>query len=200
MKTIKRQVEPRWSVAIAQAVKSIRVRILRQGVAALGVMLGIAFYASVRTSQALSPPNPLDPASIEAGNRLKWLAFLSLLMCLAGITNSMLMSVTERYKEIGTLKCLGATDWFIVRVFFLEAAMIGLAASFAGTAAGVGVMLGVRGLTEGFRSFPEGYGAELPNIIWTTVAIGLLLTVVAAILPAIQAAKMRPSAALRVEV
>src|SRR5438105_14869317 len=121
MESVKRQMEPGFMVAATQAVKSIRMRALRQFATGLGIFLGIAFYASVRTSQILSPANPADPQSIEAANRLQWLAFLSLLMCLVGITNSMLMSVTERYKEIGTFKCLGATDGFIVKVFFLEA-------------------------------------------------------------------------------
>ena len=46
-----------------------------------------------------------------------WLIVLSLLVCVVGITNAMLMSVTERFREIGTMKCLGALDSFIVKLF-----------------------------------------------------------------------------------
>ena len=45
---------------------------------------------------------------------------MSLLVCTVGITNSMLMAVTERFKEIGTMKCLGALDSFVVVLFMLE--------------------------------------------------------------------------------
>ena len=44
-------------------------------------------------------------ANISARRNL-WLVTLSLLVCIVGITNAMLMSVTERFREIGTMKCL----------------------------------------------------------------------------------------------
>ncbi len=52
--------------------------------------------------------------------RMIWLVVMSLLVCTVGITNSMLMAVTERFKEIGTMKCLGALDSFVVLLFLLE--------------------------------------------------------------------------------
>ena len=57
---------------------------------------------------------------------------MSLLVCFVGITNSMLMSVTERYKEIGTLKCLGALDNFIVKLFLIESGLLGFFGSLGG--------------------------------------------------------------------
>ena len=55
-----------------------------------------------------------------------WLVVMSLLVSAVGITNSMLMSVTERYKEIGTMKCLGALDSFIVKLFLHRIGNAGL--------------------------------------------------------------------------
>ena len=40
-------------------------------------------------------------------NRQIWLVIMALLVCTVGITNAMLMSVAERFREIGTMKCLG---------------------------------------------------------------------------------------------
>ena len=162
--------------------------------------MGIAFYASVRTSQVLSPANPADAASVEAAQRLQWLAILSLIMCLVGITNSMLMSVTERYKEIGTLKCLGASDGFIVKVFFIEALIIGLLASMVGAVVGVLIVVLMRLITDGTGGFVPSFGASATWIIFIAAAIGVILSAIAAVLPAIQAAKMPAAAALRVEV
>ena len=68
-----------------------------------------------------------------------WLVVMSLLVCSVGITNSMLMSVTERFKEIGTMKCLGALDSFVVTLFLLESGMMGICASVLGWAVGFGI-------------------------------------------------------------
>jgi predicted lysophospholipase L1 biosynthesis ABC-type transport system permease subunit len=200
MKTIRSQQDPPLRVAVNQAVKSIRLRLLRQAAAGLGVLLGIAFYASVRTSQVLSPVDPSDPASVEGAQRLQWLAILSLLMCLVGITNAMLMSVTERYKEIGTLKCLGASDRFIVKVFFIEALLIGAISSAAGAVSGIAIMCAVRLFTDGAGAFGAHFLIDALLIAGAGTGIGVFLSAIAAVLPAIQAAKMPAAAALRVEV
>lgn len=200
MTTIRAQKDPPLKVAFSQALKSIRLRLLRQAAAGLGVLLGIAFYSSVRTSQALSPVNLADPASVEAAQRLQWLSVLSLLMCLVGITNSMLMSVTERYKEIGTLKCLGSSDRFIVKVFFIEALLIGTIASALGAVAGIVIMSVVRLITDGTSAFGSAFLVSALKITAVSSGIGIFISAVAAVLPAFQAAKMPAAAALRVEV
>ena len=182
-------VDPPLWVAWHQAIASIRVRFLRMLITALGIALGIAFFAYVQAYAAIAgASSATDQASAD---RLEWLAITSLAMCLVGVTNSMLMSVTERYREIGTIKCLGASDGFIVKVFFLEAVLLGLLGSSMGSLAGAGlVALVTRGL--GFEPFLL--------VLAKSIALGLVLTVLSAIAPAIQAARMPAAAALRVEV
>lgn len=180
---------PLW-VAWNQALASIRVRFFRQLVTSIGIALGIAFFASMQTLRlAEVATNDADRA------RSAWLVGTSLVMCLVGVTNSMLMSVAERYREIGTIKCLGASDSFIVRVFFLEALLLGLAGSLAGALAGVGLSA----LASMFSGTPIPMGGALGVVLLATI-IGMVMTVVAAIAPAMQAAKMPAAAALRVEV
>jgi putative ABC transport system permease protein len=53
-----------------------------------------------------------------------------------GIVNAQLMAVTERFREIGTMKCLGALDRFILRLFLLEAGMQGVVGAMAGAMMG----------------------------------------------------------------
>jgi ABC-type antimicrobial peptide transport system permease subunit len=127
--------------------------------------------------------------------KMQWLVATSLLMCLVGVTNSMLMSVSERFREIGTIKCLGASDSFIVRVFFLEATILGATGSFAGAAAGVGLSWLAARASGANVAF-----ADCLCITLTATVIGMVMTVLAAVAPAIQAAKMPAAAALRVEV
>lgn len=186
-----KNVDPPFWVAWHQALASIRVRFLRHAVTTAGIALGIAFFASVMVYRE----GGTDASDPQAGVRLQWLVATSLVMCLVGVTNSMLMSVTERYREIGTIKCLGASDSFIVRVFFLEAMLLGFIGSAAGSAAGALLMNVVQSFS----------GNDIPllhclRIIGIGTAIGLAITIIAAIAPAYQAAKMPAAAALRVEV
>ncbi|HVT12963.1 MAG TPA: FtsX-like permease family protein [Fimbriimonadaceae bacterium] len=180
-----KQAEPPFRVAWGQAVASIRVRFWRHALTASGVALGIAFFSSVQASRLLQRSS--DPFEIQ---RLQWMAATSLLMCLVGVTNSMLMSVTERYREIGTIKCLGASDGFIVKVFFLESVLIGIVGSLGGSILGTCAI----GLFDGFQVVP------LLEAIGLGAVVGLTMTILAATAPAIQAARMPAAAALRVEV
>jgi len=125
---------------------------------------------------------------------------MSLLMSAVGISNSMLMAVTERYKEIGTMKCLGALDSFIVKLFFLESGMLGVVASFIGFFAGWGSVFLINLARLGGAVITAVPLSVLGGLLLQAMAISILLTVIATILPAIRAAKMPPSAALRVEV
>src|SRR5579864_6957994 len=114
-----------WQISL----KSIKIRLGRSIITAGGILLGIAFYSSVRSSGLFLATGKPDMAAIH---RQQWLAIMALLVCFVGIMNSMLMSVTERFREIGTMKCLGALDRFIVTLFFIEAALMGVIASFVG--------------------------------------------------------------------
>lgn len=130
-----------------------------------------------------------------------WLMSLSVFLCLVGITNTILMSVTERYREIGTLKCLGALDSFVVRLFLVEAIFVGVLGSLLGGI--VGCALGVlqTGAVLEFSILTAG-GCLRATAAGLALAVGLgtLLTTVAAVYPTYVAAKMRPVEAMRVEV
>ena len=189
MKTVEfKNVDPPFWVAWNQAKASIRVRFFRQAITTLGIALGIAFFCSMQTLRYAG-----GNAS-QSEDQLRWLVGTSLVMCLVGVTNSMLMSVTERYREIGTIKCLGASDGFIVKVFFLESLILGITGSGAGAVLGTGVMWPLQTAQGGRLSPVQALGIALIGTI-----VGALMTVIAAIAPAIQAARMPAAAALRVE-
>lgn len=130
-----------------------------------------------------------------------WLMVLSSMLCLVGITNTMLMSVTERIREIGTLKCLGALDRFIVRLFMIESIFIGIVGSLIGAILGYILMLIQVGLVLEFRMILFGNYLELLfKGVSLAVISGTVLTVLAAIYPTYVAARMKPVDAMRVEV
>ncbi len=193
------QRDPSIRVAFSQAAKGVLHRPARQLAAALGVVLAIALFAYVRTSQMLASAHAAEPDAIEAANRIRWLTALSLLICFTGIMNAMLMSVTERFREIGTMKCLGATNGFVLKLFFVEAAMIGISASLAGGLLGVLAAALMHAASDGIGAFGAAALAA-PSVFGASCLLGTGLTVIAALAPALQAAKMPPVAALRVEI
>jgi len=138
--------------------------------------------------------------STEMDPRDKWLAILAAMVCFVGIWNAMLMSVHERFREIGTMKCLGALESFIVKLYFLESSFMGLAGTLMGILLGFLLSM-VRavssfGLERVWTNFDFG-GALLSGL--GTLLIGSLLSIGAAIFPARSAAKMDPVVAMRVD-
>ena len=143
---------------------------------------------------------PTEPADIAA-NRIqtRWVIGLALLVAFVGILNAMLMSVTERFREIGTMKCLGALDGFIVKLFLLESLFQGTVGTILGILVGLGVSFGMALLSYGGAVFNHVLWNEVWFNIGVTLVVGMLLSVGGAILPALQAARMEPIAAMRVE-
>lgn len=133
------------------------------------------------------------------GMRMTWLALVSMLVCAVGIANAMLMSVTERFREIATLKCLGALDGFIMSLFLIEACLLGLVGGVGGALAGFVLAGGRMALT--FRilmvqAFPWGDVATAAGI---SVVLGMVLAAVSAAYPSLRAARLAPMEAMRIE-
>ncbi|HPC20537.1 MAG: ABC transporter permease [Kiritimatiellae bacterium] len=133
------------------------------------------------------------------GMRMTWLALVSMLVCAVGIANAMLMSVTERFREIATLKCLGALDAFIMAMFLIEAALLGLAGGLGGAVAGfllAGARMAVTFRTLLAQAFPWGDVAAAGAI---SIALGMVLAAVSAVYPSLRAARLAPMEAMRIE-
>ena len=197
---VQKQITLPFSKAWQISLKSIKIRLARSMITASGILLGIAFYSSVQAS-ALFPAG-VGPDAIAAGHRQQWLAIMALLVCFVGIMNAMLMSVTERFKEIGTMKCLGALDRFIVTLFFIEAALLGFISSVLGWLGGWLLTSIIHLFTEADKAAAFGAHFWTGSLIQclTATVIGTVITLFAAIPPAVRAAQMPPVAALRSEI
>lgn len=123
---------------------------------------------------------------------LTGIAALSLLVGGIGVMNIMLVSVTERTREIGLRKALGAPPWAIRRQFLVEASILGLAGGVIGAALGIvaaKVLPGVLGTSI----------VVLPAAVVGSIAIALVIGVVFGVYPAVRAARLAPIDALRSE-
>ena len=216
-KAIQRQIKLPFRTQCRICKESIFVRLGRSIITASGIFLGVAFLSSVLVAGAIASgpaAQKLTRIGLVASDpslkaRAIWLVVMSLLVATVGIVNSMLMSVTERYKEIGTMKCLGALDSFIVRLFLLECGVLGLLGSLAGALVGSFLATLLQALHFGWKialagwSAPAltvaGWGVPLVIAVLGGVLLGGALSVMAALYPAWRAAKMPPAAALRSE-
>lgn len=188
--------------AVAELVLShARQRVLaatRTGIAAP------AMPATVFVNVAREPrPEELAARAEEARKarfRQAWIIAISLMVTLIGISNAMLMSVTERFREIGTMKCLGALSAFVRRLFIIEAGLMGVAGALAGILFGFCFALVAYGITYGLGITFTALGAEIANLLLFSLlafVAGIILSILAALYPAQVAARMVPAHALR---
>ena len=123
---------------------------------------------------------------------LSGIAGISLLVGGIGVMNIMLVSVTERIREIGLRKALGATPRVIQRQFLVEASLLGLVGGLLGI--GLGLLGGV--LLPRFLDQPVTIS---PIAAVGALAVALVIGVAAGVYPANRAARLAPIDALRNE-
>ena len=200
------------------SLKSIRVRFFRSLITTMSLVLAVSFLSFVRVSNDIAngmlatEDRYLRQAVIRSGYDLgpedtnvgaspkqRWIIILSLLVCVVGIVNAQLMAVTERFREIGTMKCLGALDRFILRLFILEAGMQGLAGAGTGALAGAffAFLNGI--LRLGFTAVSSVSWISVIISILIAIGVGCLLSLLGVLYPALIAARMQPVEAMRVE-
>lgn len=212
---IPEQIRIPWIVAFGVSLAGLRRRMLRSLVTMAGVVLAIAFLCymlvtgNITTALVAANVNELNvllqragvdiQAATQTDTMMLLLIGLSLFTCLVGIINAMLMAVTERIKEIGTLKCLGALDSFIVKSYFIESSLQGILGTLLGIAIGLAVALGVAfGTYGGYVAATFPWRAAFLSVA-RSFLIGSVLAVVASIAPAYWAARKEPVDAMRVE-
>ena len=132
----------------------------------------------------------------EITNVLTIAGFLIGLITILGssiaLLNIMLVSVTERTREIGIRKALGAKRKLITLQFFTETLMIALLGAFTGIVLGVGLGYVIAQAVQFQFVIPWG-------VILIAIVIALVVAVVSGLYPAIKASKLNPVEALRYE-
>ncbi len=120
---------------------------------------------------------------------------VALLVAAIGITNTMMMSIFERTKEIGIIKVLGCRMGNIAELFLCESAYIGLFGGTLGLAISFGLSLLLNGLLA-----DAGLKSIIPaGLAMGAVAFSILVALLAGLYPALRAMKLSPLAAIRSE-
>ncbi len=128
---------------------------------------------------------------------LSSIAAISLVVGGVGIMNIMLVSVSERTKEIGLRKAVGATEGEILRQFLYESIILTMSGGLVGVTLGVGMALGAALVVS---KFVDGWVAIIPPIALVLgVAVSTIIGLVFGVYPARRAARLDPIEALRYE-
>lgn len=196
--------------------RNMRVRFLRSLITVMSLVLAVAFLSFVLVGtdiasgvlaeggesarrMLLRGGFEIEGGTVVTGARDRWIIVLSLLVCTVGIINAQLMAVTERFREIGIMKCLGALDGMVLRLFLLEAGMQGLAGAFAGAIVGFLGALLVGLLRFGLAALTGLPVLDVLGSLGAATATGLLLSLTGVFYPALIASRMRPVKALESE-
>ena len=120
---------------------------------------------------------------------------IALMVGAVGIVTTLYTSVTERTREIGTIKALGAGNSFVLTMFLAEAMLIGVVGATCGAGLGIlgGYALMARFVSERPNLVPVFRAEDLAFVWVITVALSL----VAGLYPAWRAARISPMMALR---
>ncbi|HAS74964.1 MAG TPA: ABC transporter permease [Clostridiales bacterium UBA8960] len=129
---------------------------------------------------------------------------VSLFVAAIGITNTMVMSIYERTKEIGVMKVIGAQLKDIKRLFLFEAAMIGLFGGILGIGISYGISMIINTILSGMNGDTGYYGpALLSDIpIWLALSgmgFSTVIGLIAGYYPAVRATKLSALEAIRTE-
>lgn len=204
-----------WGIAFRVSIAGVRRRFGRSMITMTGVVLAIAFLSYMLATESII--NALVNINDDRLNTLLQqmginifrgvktepmtllLIGLTLLTCMVGITNSMLMAVTERVREIGTLKCLGARDEFILKTYFIESSLHGICGALIGMVIGLLVAVAVNWYNYGHQALFSLPVLALIGDLTVSLLIGAIITVTSSLFPAYVAARKQPVEALRVE-
>ncbi|MFI9719376.1 ABC transporter permease [Streptomyces sp. NPDC052396] len=124
-------------------------------------------------------------------------AGISLFVGVFIIANTFTMLIAQRGREIALLRAVGASRRQVVRSVLTEAGLLGLVSSVLGFVLGLGIALGLRPVLQATgASLPDGPLVITPSAALSALAVGVLVTVLAAWLPSRRAAKIAPVEAL----
>ncbi|WP_413114690.1 ABC transporter permease [Streptomyces sp. CY1] len=155
--------------------------------------------SEIHTGAQLRAQQQADAAEGAKGLSQVLLVFaaIALFVGIFVIANTFTMLVTQRSQEMALMRAVGAERRQVTRSVLIEAALLGLCAGAAGFLLGIGVAMGIRQLFASTGSgLPDGPLVVAPGTVLISFLVGVVVTMLAAYLPARRAAAVPPVAAM----
>jgi len=127
------------------------------------------------------------------------IALISLFVGGVGIMNTMYTSVIERTSEIGVMKAIGAKNGDILSLFLIESGILGMVGGIIGVIIGLGLSKTVEYIGQTSMGNDLLRANTSPYLIFGALAFSFSVGCISGVLPAMQAAKLKPVEALRYE-
>ena len=128
-------------------------------------------------------------------------AMIGITVASLGIINTMVMSILERYREIGIMKAVGASEKDVKKIFFFESGVIGFLGGVFGLALGWAISMVINQIANHFLIKQGAPYVDYFSFPWWlclgAVAFSILVSLAAGLYPAVRAARVDPVVALR---
>src|SRR5438876_3562637 len=156
--------------------------------------------AKVKTAEAQTHEN-IDDINKATGIFQKVLLAFGIIALFVGafvIANTLSITIAQRVREFATLRTIGGSRRQVLRTVMLEALVVGLTASVLGLFLGLGIAKGLNALFAAIGlEFPKNSMVVATRTIVVSIVIGVVVTLLASLRPAIKATRVPPIAAVR---
>lgn len=180
---------------------NVRRRFSREVLVLAAIALGITFFSTLSFMDSFYRIyTQTEGGSLQVESYQYWLVLVSLGVCVVSITNATIISVYERYREIGTMKCIGALDQHILKLFLVESFIVALIGGVLGYVLGFVASIASVMFSVGVGVIFKASFSVYVTLFLQTISLSLVLSMVATVYPAYRAAKLNPVEALRYEI
>jgi predicted lysophospholipase L1 biosynthesis ABC-type transport system permease subunit len=177
------------------SVEHIRKRLYRSLIIVCSIALGIALLTHLEVTNLLYAAH-LREAGLALEGYQFWLIIISLLVCGIGLINANLIAIYERYREIGTMKFLGALDQHVMKLFLVEAVLFGGLGGLLGFSIGTVTAILASTIQLGVNTLFLMPIITVLQDLGLILTLSILITVISTVYPAWRAARLNPIEAL----
>lgn len=178
------------------SLEQIRKRLKRSIILVGSIALGISLLTHLEMTNVILATYMSSMGSTMEAYQF-WLIIVSLFVCGIGLINANLMAIYERYREIGTMKCLGAMDQHVMKLFLIESLIFGAVGGVLGFSFGTITAIASSSVQLGINALSFTPLEAILRYLAISTGLSVLLSVISTMYPALRAARLNPVEALR---
>jgi len=191
-----KRVEFPFRAAFWMSLEQIRKRLKRSIILVGSIALGISLLTHLEMTNVILATYMSSIGSTMEAYQF-WLIIVSLFVCGIGLINANLIAIYERYREIGTMKCLGAMDQHVMKLFLIESLIFGAVGGVLGFSFGTITAIASSSVQLGINALSFTPLEAILRYLAISTGLSVLLSVISTMYPALRAARLNPVEALR---